>query len=158
MQAKKLKLIGRREYVDFPRLNLFKLEAKIDTGAYTSALHCHDIEVRKVNGVDTLCFFLLDPNHPEYNEQEHCFTEFSKKVIKSSTGEAEERFIIKTGIKLGRKNIITSISLTDRGSMRYPVLIGRKMIKNKFIIDVKQLHTGGLVLSKAFPYLSNTKK
>ncbi len=158
MPLKKLKLIGRREYVDFPRLDLFKLEAKIDTGAYTSALHCHDIMVKNINGKQTLCFFLLDPNHPEYNEQEHQFTEFSKKMIKSSTGEAEERYIIKTLIKLGSKNIITSISLTDRGSMRYPVLIGRKMIKNKFVIDVKQLHTGGLVLSKAFPYLSNTKK
>jgi hypothetical protein len=156
--AKKLKLIGRREYVDFPELNLKGLEAKIDTGAYTSALHCHDISVRKVNGVDTLCFFLLDPMHPEYNKQEHRFTEFSKKMIKSSSGEAEERYIIKTLIRLGRKRIRTAISLTDRASMRYPVLIGRKMIKNKFIIDVMQLHTGGLVLSKAFPYLSNTKK
>jgi hypothetical protein len=158
MQQKKLKLIGRREYVDFPALNLFKLEAKIDTGAYTSALHCHDIEVREINGKPTLCFFLLDPNHPEYNDQEHCFTEFTKKNIKSSSGEAEERFIIKTIIRIGRKKIITSLSLTDRGGMRYPVLIGRKMIKSKFIIDVKQIHTGGLVLSKAFPYLGHSKK
>lgn len=156
--SKKLKLIGRREYVDFPELNLAGLEAKIDTGAYTSALHCHDIEVRNIGGRQTLCFFLLDPMHPEYNNQQHCFTEFTKKTIKSSSGEAEERYIIKTLIKLGRKRIRTNISLTDRGTMRYPVLIGRKMIKNKFIIDVLQLHTGGLVLSKAFPYLSNTKK
>ena len=154
-KQKKLKLIGRREYVDFPRLNLFKLEAKIDTGAYTSALHCHDIAVKNIAGKQTLCFYLLDPLHPEYNEQEHQFTDFTKKIIKSSSGEAEERYIIKTLIKIGGKNIITSISLTDRGSMRYPVLIGRKMIKNKFIIDVMQIHTGGLVLSKAFPYLSN---
>src|SRR5947207_2968368 len=107
---KKLKLIGRREYVDFPELHLSKLEAKIDTGAYTSALHCHDIEVRKIDGVDTLCFFLLDPMHPEYNKQEHFFTEFSKKMIKSSSGEAEERYIIRTLIKLGRKRIRTAIS------------------------------------------------
>jgi len=154
---KKLKLIGRREYVDFSELDLFKLEAKIDTGAYTSALHCHDIEVREINGKQTLCFFLLDPLHPEYNDQEHRFTGFSKKTIKSSVGEAEERYIIKTLIKLGGKRIRTSISLTDRGGMRYPVLIGRKMIKNKFIIDVKEIHTGGFALSKAFPYLSNRK-
>lgn len=155
---KKLKLIGRREYVDFPGLGLHRLEAKIDTGAYTSALHCHDIEVRNIGGTPTLCFFLLDPLHPEYDQQKHCFTEFTKKTIKSSVGEAEERYIIKTLIRLGGKLIRTSISLTDRGGMRYPVLIGRKMIKNKFIIDVKQLHLGGLALSKAFPYLSNTKK
>ena len=148
-----LKLIGRREYVDFPELNLFGLEGKIDTGAYTSALHCHDIEVRNISGKQTLCFFLLDPLHPEYNEQEHRFTEFSQKTIKSSLGDVEERYIIKTLIILGGKKIRTAISLTHRGGMRYPVLIGRKMIKNKFIIDVKQIHTKGFALSKAFPYL-----
>lgn len=156
--SQQLKLIGRREYVDFPELNLFRLEAKIDTGAYTAALHCHDISVRTIDGVPTLCFYLLDPNHPEYNDQEHRFTTFSRKTIKSSSGEAEERFIIKTLIRLGRKKIRTTISLTDRAGMRYPVLIGRKMIKSKFLIDAKQLHLGGLVLSKAFPYLSKTKK
>lgn len=148
-KAGKIKLIGRREYVDFPLLDLFHLEAKIDTGAYTSALHCHDIEVRILEGTPTLCFFLLDPLHPEYNNQEHRFTEFFRKVIKSSSGEAEERYIIKTLIRLGKKRIRTTLSLTDRGSMRYPVLIGRKMIKNKFIIDVKQIHTGGIAISKA---------
>ncbi|MGZ3867102.1 MAG: ATP-dependent zinc protease family protein [Bacteroidia bacterium] len=149
----KLKLIGRREYVDFPELQILKIEAKIDTGAYTSALHCHDIKVKEIKGKQILCFKLLDPLHPEYNEQEHFFEEFTKKTIKSSLGDAEERYIIKTLIKIGGKRVRTSISLTDRGSMRYPVLIGRKMIKSKFIIDVKQIHTGGLALSKAFPYL-----
>jgi hypothetical protein len=156
-KQQKLKLIGRREFVDFPELNLFALEGKIDTGAYTSALHCHDIEVRNINGKQTLCFYLLDPLHPEYNEQEHQFTDFTQKAIKSSSGDTEERYIIKTLIILGGKKIRTSISLTDRASMRYPVLIGRKMIKNKFIIDVKELHTKGFALSKAFPYLRDTK-
>ena len=154
----KLKLIGRREYIDFPELNISGLEAKIDTGAYTTALHCHDIEVREINGKQMLCFYLLDPMHPEFNDAEQQFENFTKKTIKNSSGEAEERFIIKTLVKLGHKNIRSAISLTDRGSMRYPVLIGRKMVKNKFIIDVNQIHTGGLALSKAFPYLSNTKK
>lgn len=143
---KKLKILGRREYVDFPELDLAALEAKIDTGAYTSALHCHDISVKKINGKETLCFYLLDPLHPEYNDREQRFTEFYKKVIKSSSGEAEERFIIKTLILIGGRKIRTSISLTDRGTMRYPVLVGRKMIKNKFIIDVMRIHTGGFGL------------
>jgi hypothetical protein len=153
----KLKLIGRREFVDFPLLHISGIEAKIDTGAYTSALHCHNISVKKINRKDILCFYLLDPLHPEYNSQEQRFETFSRKLIKSSSGEAEERYIIKTVIRIGKKKIRTSISLTDRGGMRYPVLIGRKMIKKKFIIDVSQLHTGGLVLSKAFPYLRNSK-
>jgi hypothetical protein len=149
----KIKLIGRREYVDFPELNILGIEAKVDTGAYTSALHCHDIKVREIKGKQVLCFKLLDPFHPEYNEQEHYFENYTQKTIKSSLGDAEERYIIKTLIHIGGKKVRTSISLTDRGAMRYPVLIGRKMIKNKFIIDVNQIHTGGLAISKAFPYL-----
>lgn len=142
---KTLKLIGRREYVDFPELNIFRIEAKIDTGAYTSALHCKDINIKQVNGKELLCFKLLDEKHPEYNEQEHCFEDFIQKNIKSSSGEKELRYVIKTLIILGRKRIRTTVSLADRANMRYPVLIGRKMIKNKFIIDVAQIHTGGIL-------------
>jgi len=148
MRDKKIKLIGRREYVDFPELNIFKVEAKIDTGAYTSALHCQDIAIKEIGGKPLLCFKLLDETHPEYNEQEHCFENFIQKSIKSSSGETELRYIIKTLLIIGHKKIRTTVSLTDRGNMRYPVLIGRKMIKNKFIIDVAQIHTGGIFVEK----------
>jgi hypothetical protein len=83
---------------------------------------------------------LLDPSHPEYNEQEQKFTEFFQKEIKNSFGEIEKRYIIKTIIKIGRKRIKSVISLTHRGNMRYPVLIGRKLLKNRFIVDVSLLN------------------
>jgi hypothetical protein len=129
-------LIGRREIIDFPELGLKGITAKIDTGAYTTALHCHDI--REENGV--LYFKLLDPTHPEYNQQEQIFKEYSQKEIKNSFGEIETRYIIKTQIKIGRKRIKSLISLTHRGNMRYPVLIGRKFLKNRFIVDVSLLN------------------
>lgn len=143
-ELKKLPVIGRREFIDFPLLNLFGLEAKIDTGAFTSALHCKDIEVRSIDGLDTLCFRLLDESHPEYSNNEYRFTQFSKKTIKSSFGESEDRYIIQTLIQIAGKKINCSISLTDRTNMRYPVLIGRRTIKGKFIVDVSKKYTGGL--------------
>ena len=124
------------------------VEAKIDTGAYTSAMHCQDIAVKEIGGKQILYFKLLDETHPEFNEQEHHFENFIQKNIKSSSGETELRYIIKTLLIIGHKKIRTAVSLTDRGNMRYPVLIGRKMIKNKFIIDVAQIHTNGILLSK----------
>ncbi len=142
----KLKVIGRREFVDFPLLGLKSIEAKIDTGAYTSTLHCHDIYEQQENGISILFFKLLDPTHTKYNDQKQSTTSFTKKLIKSSSGDAEERYIIKTSISIGGKKIKTSISLSDRASMRYPVLIGRKMIKNKFIINVNLIHTNGIAL------------
>lgn len=137
-------LIGRREYVDFPLLELQNLEAKIDTGAYSSALHCKDIEIKERNGHKILCFKLLDETHPEYSDKEFQFKEFFNKTVKNSFGESENRFFIKTQILLAGKKINSSISLTDRTNMKYPVLIGRKTIKGKFIVDVNKKHTGGI--------------
>ena len=136
MEKEKL-TIGRREFIDFPELGLIGITAKVDTGAYTTALHCHDI--KEIDGV--LYFKLLDPTHPEYTEREQKFTEYSQKEIKNSFGEVEKRYIIKTIVKMGRKRIKSVISLTDRGTMRYPVLIGRRLLKGRFVVDVSLLHT-----------------
>ncbi|MEO6882739.1 MAG: RimK/LysX family protein [Bacteroidia bacterium] len=133
---KQKRVIGRTEKIDFPMLGLFDIIAKIDTGAYTTALHCHDIYLKNENGNDILYFKLLDPSHPESNKQELRFTEFSEKKIKNSFGDFEKRFVVKTVIKIAGKKINSIISLSDRGNMRYPVLIGRKLIRNKFIVDV----------------------
>lgn len=144
----RIRLIGRREFVDFPELKLFSVEAKIDTGAYTSSVHCSDIEIRTVEGKPVLCFKLLDTSHPEFSKHICQFSDFFKKKIKNSFGEMEERYIIKTIIKLGKKNIRTTLSLSDRENMRYPVLIGRRLLKGKFIVDANKIHTGGLRIDK----------
>jgi len=132
MPAKPKQIIGRKESVDFPELGITGIQAKIDTGAYSSTLHCHDIRVKEKK----LCFKVLDPTHPVFSQKEHCFSEFSKKKIKNSFGESEQRYIIKTKIKIAGRVIKSIISLTDRGTMRYPVLIGRKLLRNKFVVDV----------------------
>lgn len=131
---KKLKLIGRREWVNFPSLNIVKLEAKIDTGAYTSSIHCKSIHL--IN--EELHVTFLDNSN-------HIFSNYSLKKIKNSFGETEERFILKTIIHIARKKIHTTISLSDRANMRYPVLIGRRLLKNKFIVDVSKVYTNGII-------------
>jgi hypothetical protein len=136
--------IGRRETIDFPELGLYGIIAKVDTGAYTTALHCHDI--REEKGV--LYFKLLDPTHPDYNEQEQLFSDYFQKEIKNSFGEVEKRYMIKTTVKIGSKRIKSEISLTDRGTMRYPVLIGRKLLKNRFIVDVSLLNNIPSIIKK----------
>jgi hypothetical protein len=128
--------IGRREIVDFPDLRLFGLAAKIDTGANTTALHCQHVRVE--NGV--LYFRLLDESHPEYDDREHRFEKFEEKLIKSSFGQEEMRYVIRTKIKIGKRIIRSIISLSDRANMRYPVLIGRRLLKNRFDVDVSLLN------------------
>lgn len=143
-KTKPVLIIGRREIVDFPDLKLEGITAKIDTGAFTTALHCHDINVKQVNGESVLCFKLLDPGHSEYSAQEQRFTSYTERNIKNSFGDYEKRYIIKTFIKLGKRKIKTTISLANRGNMRYPVLIGRKFLGKKFLVDVSKVNTGGL--------------
>jgi hypothetical protein len=138
-----IRLIGRREFVDFPDLGLNHIEAKIDTGAYTSSLHAENIHVRKADSIPMLFFTVETETDHGFQKREYAFTNFSKKIIKNSFGEMESRYIIKTLLKIGRKNIRASISLTNRWNMRYQVLIGRKPLKGKFLIDVKQLYLGG---------------
>jgi hypothetical protein len=96
-----------------------------------------------------LCFKLFDQSHPEYFEKVHEFEEFSQKMIKNSFGEIEERYIIKTLVKVGKKKIVSTLSLSDREGMRYPVLIGRRLLAGKFIVDVNQVHTQGISIRKA---------
>ena len=131
-KIKPKQIIGRKELVDFPDLGVAGIHAKIDTGAYSNTLHCHDIHLKEKK----LCFKVLDPSHPVFSQKEHSFSEFSRKKIKNSFGEIEERYMIKTKIKIAGRVIKSIISLTDRGKMRYPVLIGRKLLKNKFVVDV----------------------
>jgi hypothetical protein len=138
----KMKLIGRREFVDFPQLGIFKMEAKIDTGAYTSSLHCENIRINYENSKPILYFSIV-----QGEERVFKFEEFSQKKIKNSFGEMEERFVIKTSLHIGRKKIITRISLSNRDNMRYPVLIGRRLLKGKFLIDVNQIHTNGIKIN-----------
>jgi len=124
--------IGRIEQADFIELDLMNIDVKIDTGAYTSSIHCHDIQ--EVSN-QLHCHF-LDKAHPAYNHKKLIFDHYNITVVKSSNGIAEPRYKIFTKIQFGAKKYSISLTLTDRGEMRYPVLIGRKFLNKKFLVDV----------------------
>ncbi len=138
MTKRKLHTIGRIEIVELPEWNIQRIEAKIDTGAYTSSLHCHHIEEFEQDGKAFVRFNLLDPNHPAYNDQLIEFPIYDRRDVKSSNGVSETRFFIKTGIKFFDEEYSIELSLTDRSEMKYPILIGRKFVKNKFVVDVSK--------------------
>lgn len=126
-------IIGRVDKADFPKLNLKRIRVKIDTGAYTSAIHCCKIEE---TDAEILKVVFLDPDHPKYTGKIHFFKKYQKKIIKSSNGLSEERFIISTKIRFHWRLYTAQFSLTFRGDMRYPVLIGRKFLtENHFIVN-----------------------
>lgn len=136
----KIRTLGRLEKVSFPELGLSNLEGKIDTGAYTTTLHCHDVKVIMVNNNPILVVKLLDPSHQHFSGDEKQFTEFKIKTFRNSFGEQEERYVIKTLVTIGRKKVHAQVSLKCRVNMRFPVLVGRKLLKNRFIIDVSKMY------------------
>ncbi len=129
-----MQILGRYDRVDLPELGLNNIHAKIDTGAYTCSLHCLKAEV--VDG--KLEFILLDEEHPEFTGMKFVFEKFEKRKIKNSFGEIENRFVIVTAVTILDEVITTEFSLSNRGSLKFPILIGRKILHNRFLIDVSK--------------------
>lgn len=134
------KIIGRKDIADFPKLELKNISVKIDTGAYTSSIHCNQIEEILSNGKKAIRFGLLDPDHNKYNKKTFVIEKYTKKRIRSSNGFIEERFIIFSEIKLFGEVYPIELSLSERGMMKYPVLIGRKLLNKRFIVDTAKVN------------------
>jgi len=134
--SKKLQIIGRLEDILLLDFGENKLIAKIDTGAYTSSLHCHHINEVEKEGKKMLEFEILDPKHPEFNNQKFYSEKYALKKVKSSNGIVSLRYLIKTKVQFGNKKYKIEFTLNNRMNMRYPVLLGRKFISGRFLVDV----------------------
>ncbi len=129
--AKKVKIvIGRSDVIALPEFGVEKMLARIDTGAYRSSLHC-----KKVFLDDEKLHFILTTDS---GQKEFSTKEWIKKKVRSSNGKSQERFIIKTKLAIFNKTYTVSFSLTDRSKMKYPILIGRKFLMDRFIVDVSK--------------------
>ena len=132
------RLLGRRELVDFPDFALGGVEAKVDTGAYTSAIHCTNIHL----GTDgqsrpALVVHLLDPGHAGADGRPLAFPDFVLRDIRSSNGEVQERYVIRAVVQLYGEPFEAEFSLSDRSDMKYPVLLGRSLLRQgRFVVDV----------------------
>ncbi|CAA6807611.1 MAG: hypothetical protein sometimes fused to ribosomal protein S6 glutaminyl transferase [uncultured Sulfurovum sp.] len=131
----KKKIIGRRERISILDLELYDLDAKVDTGADSNALHCDHIEIDEHQMVH---FTLLDEVHESYHGKRMKMPLHKLKLIKSSNGEVQERPSIKVDVEFFGKKYKTVISLTNRSDMKFPMLIGRKFMEKRFLVDVSQ--------------------
>jgi hypothetical protein len=131
-------IIGRKDRVSFPSFDLENVPVKIDSGAYSSSMHCSLIQF--VTNVDTpfLEVIFLDADTPGYTGKIERFYEFKRKIVKSSNGVAQERFFIKGSISLFHQTHETLFSLTERTGLRIPVLLGRRLLNKRFLIDTSK--------------------
>lgn len=136
MRKKQKLIIGTRDKIDIPEFDLFDLPCKTDTGAATSAIHCHHVRLIQSNGKEFISFRLLDPSHDAYNHKEFRTSNFTEKKIKSSFGDIEYRYTITCKVTLFGKTFEADFTLADREKMRFPVLLGRRLLRGRFVVDV----------------------
>lgn len=130
-----MRVIGRVDVADFSELDLQDVKLKVDTGAYTSSIHTHDIREVEIDNETFIEFKVLDESHPQYQDRVFRTKNFKQKTVKSSFGDVERRYVITTKITLFEKEFSIQLSLSERGNMKYPVLIGRRFLRKKFIVD-----------------------
>ena len=127
--------VGCIESCDLPELEIVDLHIRVDTGAKTSSLHVDNIARRKDGGKVWIHFDI----HPDIHNVENVLTCKARlrdvRSVKSSNGETEERYVIRTLIRLGQKQWPIDITLTDRSDMSYLMLLGREAMGDRLLVD-----------------------
>jgi len=127
-------ILGIFETINFPDFGINSVKAKIDTGAYSGAFHC--TKIKEVDTPDGKELHFSPFDNPQCDIKTK---EYTSKHVKSSNGVRQERYFIVTKVNIAGKNYQTMLSLADRTSMRWPVIIGRKfLIDNNFLVDVNK--------------------
>lgn len=130
-----LPLLGWREWVSLPDLNIAQIKAKVDTGARSSALHAFAIEPYRKGGQRWVMFAL----HPK-QKQADIFIEchapiLDRRMVTDSGGHKQRRYVIETQLLIGQTAITAELTLTNRDSMLFRMLLGRTAINRHFMID-----------------------
>jgi hypothetical protein len=125
-------IIGRLEHIALPGLGVERVEAKVDTGAYRSALHYQRIRLRTVLGEKELWVTFQMGR----KRKTKVFRKFRKVQVKSSNGSISHRYLISTLVRLNGFAVRTQFTLFDRSDMKYQVLLGRRFLRGRFLVDV----------------------
>jgi hypothetical protein len=129
--------LGQTAEIILPEITRVPLVARVDTGAKTSAIWVSQVtEVKE--GLEIVFF---GEGVPHYDQKTVIFKDYSDVVVTSSNGISELRFKIKLSCKIAGRVVRAWFTLADRSSLTYPVLLGRNLLRGKFIVDVSVANT-----------------
>ncbi|MFT5742868.1 MAG: hypothetical protein ACI86S_000930 [Paracoccaceae bacterium] len=144
-------VIGWHECISLPEMYLKDFAVKVDTGAKTTALHAENIEVFTREGEDWVRF--TAPEIPGTLPRTCEFPVFTSRAITNTSGTPETRFVIRTPMVIAGRRWKIDISLTDRGTMRFPLILGRRAIRNRNIV----IHPGKSYLVSKKPHFEGSR-
>lgn len=131
-------VVGWREWVGLPELGIDSIKAKVDTGARTSALHAFDLKAQQEDGVYRVQFSV----HPI---QENNTTVIAceagvhdERWVRDSGGHRELRYVIKTLLTIDGRSWPIEVTLTNRDTMGFRMLLGRTAMDERLIVDPSQ--------------------
>ena len=130
-------LVGWKETLDLPELGIFGIEAKVDTGAASSVLHCNAYKIVHENNQDWIICELIT----NFDTQQSISLKlklYKTKLVKSSFGEEEKRYYIRTTAQLYGQVFDIKISFRNRANMTYPMLLGKNFLYRRFLVDVSK--------------------
>lgn len=135
-KLKKKIIIGWREWVAFPELGINRIKAKIDTGARTSTLHALNISVFSADNGKMKVKFQVYPEQYNLHYVLDCHGELlDQRLVRNSGGNAEYRYIIKTNLYMAGSIWPIELTLTNRATMGFRLLLGRTALNTKFLVD-----------------------
>ncbi len=147
--------LGWREWVGLPELGLPLIKAKVDTGARTSALHAFEVERFAWEGVDWVRFAV----HPLQGRDDlvvRCSAPLlDQRSVTDSGGHREERPVIAATLEVAAQRWPIELTLTDRDSMRFRMLVGRTALSGRALVDVRQSFLTGQQADAAAAYRSS---
>ncbi len=151
-ESSEIPVIGWREWLSFPELGIPGVKAKIDTGARSSALHTHDYEIYETGDGISRVRFHLHPLRGRSDIELECDAQVTgMREVKDSGGHVEHRPFITVTARLGPVEWPIDISLTNRESMRFRMLLGRTAMRNRFLIDTGKSYLLGRSLARQYP-------